>query len=313
MKYSILIIVCIILVSCHAQETNISYDVQLDSINDSYFNIRTWGFYEDNTGIYFYAKDYSPDTIKVFKESNNGFDFYKNILLPKNYIDTMGKEIHSDKYKITFVNLDNIIVCTRQSIALINIKNNNLSKFYWHSLEDDNYALVDRFGILKWNAYRKKLPLMLVRFDNRNERKWGWDSELLAEFSFETGTFNIIPIKYPYVEQYTAKEINYNYVDPLITFKKDTYVVGFGNTPVMFSYDTKKNKLDSFYIKNSTYKSITILHDTLAKNDFTRYQEYATNSMIYDYFYNLLIYDEYKDVFYRFFFKDMPQYDEGVD
>ncbi|MGI6292571.1 MAG: DUF4221 family protein [Bacteroidales bacterium] len=309
-KITILIICLLFLASNHAQEAKVKYRIEKDSVNCSFSfkNLKAWGFYECNKGIFLFTKLSYSDTINIFKEESNGFNLYKVVKLPKAYMDTIGSEIESDRFQITFVDLNTIVIVTRYSLAMIDIKNNKLSKYFYQSY--DSYALVDRFGAIRWNKSRNKLPLMLVRFDDYNSQKWDWDSELLAEFDFKTGKINILPIRYPFVEQYLSKYTNYSYVDPLITFNKNKYVVAFGNNPIIFTYDVKTKKSDSLYVENVNYKPITIITDTNVKHDFDLYQDYIMASYTNDFFYTEMVYDEYNHVYYRFFYKDMPKYDE---
>jgi hypothetical protein len=310
-KIIIFIINSLILVSCIPQETKIIYRIEKDSINhsSSFANLKAWGIYEYNKSIFLYSKLSKSDTLYIFKEEKNGFNPYKFVSLPKAYLDTIGKEIESDRFQIAFIDLNNIIIVTRYSLALIDIKNNKLLKYYFQSYND--YALVDRFGSMKWNNYNKKLPMMLVRVNDRKERKWAWDTKLLAEFDFKTGEINILPIVYPFVEQYQSKFMNYSYVDPLITFNKSKYVVAFGNNPVIFTYNVKNKSFDSLFIENQNYKPITIISDTNVEHDFNLYQDYVMSTYTNDFYYTSIVYDEYKNVYYRFFSKDMPKYDEN--
>ncbi len=312
MKKVIMFIICsLTLVSCDSQETKVKYYIEKDSINYAFpfNNLKTWGIYEYNKDIFLFAKFSKSDTIYIFKEGKNGFNLFKDVPLPKVYLDTIGSEIQSDRFQIAFIDLNNIIIVTRYSLAMIDIKNSKLVKYYYQSY--DKYALVDRFGVIKWNQYRNKLPMMLVRFDNHSERKWAWDSQLLAEFDFKTGKINILPIVYPFVEQYRSKGMNYSYADPLITFNKNKYVVAFGNNPIIFTYDVKTEKKDSFYIEIINYKPVTIITDSIVEQDFNLYQDYVMSAYTNDFFYTEIIYDEYYHVYYRFFYKDMPKYDEN--
>ena len=312
LKNIIIFTVCLfMLIPCIAQKDSVSLCIKDSTINYSFplVKFKTFGIYENNEGIFLYAKQSYSDTLYLFKEKKEKFYLYKTSTLPQEYIDTVGNEIESNDFQIAFIDLKNIVIVAGRSIAWIDIDRRKLMKYYYQTW--DKHALTDRFGALKWNESREKLPMMLVRFDDKNERKWDWDTKLLAEFDIHTGKIEIFPIVYPFVEQYRTKYLNFSYIDPLITFNRGKYVVGFGNNPIIFTYDTKSRVIDSLYVKNKYYKPISIINDTNIESDFSLYQDYVISAYTSDFFYTSIVYDKYNHTYYRFFFKDMPKYDEN--
>jgi hypothetical protein len=302
-KLSFFCLASIVLYACSHKESKVTYSFTQDTLNVSR-NLQIEGFYEDKSGIYFYGKTFDKDSVFLYNENNGQFIFHSFLKLPSTYLDTL-----KNKYEpidLAFITLDSLIAFTSQSIALLDVKNDSMLRYFLHSQDGDTCYLVNRGCKLKWNAARKALPIMIIRTNDMSNRKWNWDSEFLGEFSIETGKVKILPLKFPYVEEYYGTKNYYSFCDPMITFKGEKYVVGFKNTPVTFIYDASKNKMDSLFIVNSNYKPLSEV-DTVGLTSPSNYINFIIAGSTYEFYFEHLIYDGYKDVFYRFFLKEMPK------
>lgn len=308
MKNSILFIVwSMLLLSACSSTKELSVEITSLPINrDSVTVYKAWTIYEENNAIYFLSMKKNENAVTIYKEAPEGFNAYKNLVFPQAYIDTMGSEMNSDKFQLVPINLDSLIIFTRHTISLLDMKNSCMLKHFSYNHDSEDVVIVDRCGPLRWNAARKVLPVMIVRFD-KEDKTWDWDSEMAAEFSLETGSLNILPVKYPRERNYTNFILSNFYSEPLITSGNGKYVVGFQGTPTVFAYDVSKNRTDSFHIENPSYQPFPAYYDTLKLIGDAAYIQQMMHSATYDFSFSELIYDSHMDVYYRFFKCSMPE------
>ena len=271
---------------------------------------KAWTIFEDANGIYFMAKEHETDSLQLYKEANNGFTLHRMIEIPHSYIDTMKDEMNSDKFQLVPVNQDTLIIFTRHTISLLDLRNGAMLKHYSYNHDSDLIVIVDRAGPLRWNTERKVLPVMIVRFDEA-ENDWDWDTEFAAEFSLETGKLNILPITYPRERCYTNYILSGLRPDPMITYGNGKYLLGFQSSPTMFVYDIRSGKKDSICVKNPMYKPYPDYYDTLKLVGEAAYLQQMMRSAICDFYFTELMYDPYKSVCYRFFLRDLPEKDKN--
>ena len=149
----LLFLISVLFCSCLEKEKEIKYSFTQDTIVIAK-NLQIKGFYEDKSGIYFYAKKYYCDSLFLYQEQNGHFEFHSFLNLPKSYLDSI-KELNS-AIDLAFINLDSVIAYTPQTIALLDLKNNALLKLFHHSdLLNDTCLLLNRGGKLKWNLNAK--------------------------------------------------------------------------------------------------------------------------------------------------------------
>lgn len=293
------ILLCSSCNSCGAnKEKQISYILERDTIMAPYFNVR--GFYENDSGIYLYGLEGA--TVYIYKENIEGhFEFDSYIHLPKQYADS---EDISEIEQLVFINMDSVIIYHKNNIALFSTKQDSLLKIFYHSRQDDWFDFIARGGtFLSWNKKRNTLPILIIQSDY-DKRTWLLDTEMLAELSFENDTFSIFPVKYPY-EPYNNQSFCDCYgVEPLFAFNGDVFVLVFKQTPITYLYNAKNNYKDSLYLQNSMYIP-------LPEPDTARYREVGLDFLYEVYlehnFYTGMVYDEYNQVYYRFFNKAMPR------
>lgn len=308
MKNSILFIAwSMLLLSACSSTKELSVTITSLPLNrDSVTFYKAWTIYEGNNGIYFLSMKNNENAVTLYKESSKGFNLYKTLVFPQTYIDTMGDEMNSDKFQLVPINLDSLIIFTRHTISLLDMRNSCLLKHFSYNHDSEVVIIVDRCGPLRWNATRKVLPVMVVRFDKKDET-WDWDSEMAAEFSLETGKLNILPIKYPRERSYTNHILSNFYSDPLITCNNEKYIVGFQGTPTVFTYNSGKNRTDSFRIENPLFRPFPAYYDTLKLKGDAAFLKQMVNSATYDFSFSELIYDSHMDLYYRFFKCEMPE------
>lgn len=264
--------------------------------------LKAWTIFEEKDGIYFIAKPEQKDSLFFYREGFSDFALEKVYALPSSYVDTMGEEMNSFHFQIVPVHKDTLIIFTWHTISMLALKKGKILNHYVFNHEIEEAVMVDRAGPLKWDPYRKVLPVMIVRSDNQESRRWNWDSELLGEFSLETGKLSILPVSYPQVREYTQPKL-YNCLgsDPLITFSRDRYVVGFPGTPVVFSCDMRTHKTDSLYLQNPMYKPCPPY--TMSVQWKKKESRHITLDVC-DFRYTGITYDACRDVYYRFFVCD---------
>ena len=300
--------------SCNAYSANkekqISCVLKKDRLSAFFF---VNGFFENDSGIYFYGLKY--DTIFLYKENADGhfeFDFY--IQLPKQYTEQYADNDNVSYIKqLIFINMDSIIIYHENHLALISIEQDSLLKKFYHSRDSDWYCFVSRNGaFLRWNKKRNTLPISIYRWDNYAIRTWRCDTEFMGEFSFEKDTFSFFPVKLPY-DPYNNYLITdyYGESDELFAFNGDTFVIGFQVTPATYLYNAANNHVDSLYLQNSTY--VPLPEADTARIRETSFGNYMHEAYLEHNFFCAILYDEYKQVYYRLFSKAMPlKNDEGL-
>ncbi len=300
----------VLLSSCQHGEI---LDLEITSIplqRDSIDIYAAWTIYEDSNGIYFMAKKQGESSVLLYKETTDCFRFMQSFAFPQAYLDTMKDEIHSDKFQLIPVNLDSLIIYTRHTISLLDLKNGILLKHFAYNHDSENVIIVDRAGPLKWNHERNVLPVMIVRFD-KTGKKWEWDTEFAAEFSIESGELNIIPVIYPKEKCYTNYILSGMHQEPFITYGKGQYVFGFEGSPTLLIYDPQKNITDSIQIINPLYKPFPDYYDTLKLRGEVAYLQQMIRSATFDYYHIQMAYDPYNNVYYRFFLQDLSEKNEN--
>ncbi len=286
------------------EEKQVSCILERDTITAPYF--LTHGFYENDSGIYFYGLRFDTNyIIYLYKENTQRhFEFDSYIPLPKQYSDNEGCYVQ----QLIFINMDSIIIYHENNIALFSVKQDSILKIFYHSRDDDWYNFIARGNtFLRWNKKRNTLPVIIFRWDNHDKRTWRGDTEILAEFSFEKDTFSIFPVKLPY-DPYNTSIADYGSSDALFAFNGDTFVFAFQITPVTYLFNAETHHRDSLFLQNSMYIP-------LPEQDTTRIKEisifnYLQEASLEHNFYTGIIYDEYNRVYYRFFNKYMPRRNE---
>lgn len=294
------ILLCFFCNSCNAnkKEKQISSILEKDTIIAYHFNVR--GFYENDSGIYFYGL--KAETIYLYKENREGhFEFDSYIHLPQQYA---AREDIFEIEQLVFINMDSIIIYHKNNLALFSVKQDSLLKIFYHSRDNDWFDFVARDKtFLRWNKKRNTLPIIIFQSDY-DKRTWLVDTEMLAEFSFENNSYSIFPIKYPYKPYNNQFFCDYYGVEPLFAFNGDDFVIAFTQTPITYFYNAKNNHKDSLYLQNSMYVP-------LPEPDTARYREIGNDFlhevMLEHNFYTGIVYDEYNQVYYRFFNKAMPR------
>ena len=301
---------CLLCFSCSAgtveTEKRISCIVERDTIDTRhYFYVN--GFFENNSGIYFYGL--KVDTIFLYKENAGGhFELNSYILLPKQYAQQYS-DTDNIAYieQLIFINMDSIIIFHQNHLALFSVKQDSVFKKFYHSRDNDWFNFVARGEtFLRWNKKRKTLPLVIYRWDNHDIRKWRGDTEIVGEYSFEKDTFFYFPVKLPYDPYNNPLKTDYcGNADELFAFNGDTFVISFQITPATYLYNAASNRIDSLFLQNSTY--ITLQEaDTARARDISR-ENYMDELQLENNYYSAIVYDEYKQVYYRFFSKAMPR------
>jgi len=286
--------------SCSAnEEKQILSALERDTIITPNFNVS--GFYENDSGIYFYGLEY--DTIYLYKENTEGhFEFDSYIQLPQQY--TLNEDIFDIK-QLVFINMDSIIIFHQNNIALFSTKQDSILKIFYHSRYFERYDFIARGStFLRWNKHRKTLPIIIFQIDY-DKRTWRVDTEFLAEFSFEKDTFSIFPVKYPYYPYNTSMIDYYSKNDALFAFNGDTFVCGFQITPITYLYNAASGHIDSLYLQNSMY--VPLPEPDTARVREISYINYMHEVSLEHNFYSAIVYDEYNQVYYRFFSKAMPR------
>ncbi len=290
------------LFACQYNKHDISYHITRDTL----VNVPLYaqkGFYENDSGIYFYCKPIQYDSLCVYKiGENETFNFYNYLKIPSVFADSV--DCNHEVSQWILVNLDTIIALGNQTLNFLDMKNDTV--FHTFPLEGDGYVLDALcMNSLQWNKNRQVLPLRYVNYGNIKERTYNGDVEMVAEYSLEKGLQPIAP-KYPF-EISDSYLKDYTFLPPclvMLASHEDMFVYAFSTSSLLICYDAKNNKVDSFYLNNENYKPLPQL-DTTGMAQISRSNFIGRQSLV-NFYYTDLLYDAYKGIYYRFFKKDMP-------
>lgn len=297
---SILITLPLLLNSCFSySKDKITRMIELDTLH----NIPSYSqytFFEAKDTLYFCIKPWKCDSLLLYTRDCHGEWKIKSFLkIPKAFLNsTNGNNV--DEW--VFINKDTIIAYTSYTdFTFLDIINGNVICSVPENTE--RYNLDSRcFNHLQWNHKRASLPLMYISW-NYEERKYRGDVEIAAEYSLKSG-LHLIPVKYPY--EISDSHLNdYNsFFNPLMVSHDNIVVFAFTTSPIMIYFDQQKGKAKVKSVKNKYYKPLSPVDTNriaeLSPPNFIM-EQYLTN-----FFFESLLYDPYKKMYYRFFSKDMP-------
>ena len=290
----------LLLNACYScRDNNITYAIAQDTlIQIPAFSQYT--FFEIKDTLYFCTKPWHCDSLSVYYMNNQGKWILRSFLqIPKAYTDSISAD---EVEEWIFINMDTVIAYTAYTnFTFLDIKNGRIIRSVPENT--DNYGLDSRcFNHLQWNHKRATLPLMYFSW-NYDQRTYRGDVEIAAEYSLEKG-LHTIPVKYPYEISDSYLSDYSSFFNPIVVSHDDITVFGFTTSPVMIYYDQQKGKAKVKTVKNTYYKPLPPLDTSdiaiLSLPNFIM-QQYLVN-----FFYESLLYDPYKNIYYRFFAKDMP-------
>jgi len=295
--------------SCNTKtEPIIEYTYSEDTISGVPFT-NLCGFYEDTSGIYCYFKPYGLDTVFLFRENEQRHFVFDSYLKIPDFYKTIAQI--DDISQIVFINKDSLILFHPNNITLWDVKQDSLVANYFHSHSHTDTLLFDRNNpYLQWNSHRKTLLFYLINYADLPKRKWGYDTEYLAEFSFEKMDISVVPLKYPYSIYNDNLSISLapRGSDPIFVFNGDTIISAFPIAQMMTIYDIKNNHTDSLEVKQSWYIPIS-RPDTMRLRKISLPNYLMERDLENNFFYGLE-YDRHNDVYYRFFHKALPKKNE---
>ena len=302
--YTLCVFLAGVLYACKPDANDISYTITSDTL-DIIPSFSGCGFYEsEHDSVYFYCKPKSCDSLCLYALTDSGWTLCDILKIPEVYADTVDTDYDVRRWEL--VNKDTVIAYVDfRHFSFLDIKNGSVIKSI-PVIADTAYD-VRCFNHMQWNHRRQSMGLMY--FNSQTiPVKYNGDMEMMAEYSLKHGTC-VFPFKYPY-------EITDTYLvtfscEPFVVFYGDTMVVAFQTSPMMLCYDIKNNKTDSLYIKNKYYKALPKI-DTTKINKVSA-PNYMYEVLLTNFYYTTLIYDHHKEMYYRFFAKDLPLKDrEGL-
>ncbi len=263
------------------------------------------GFFEDPSGIFFYWINSSmiTDGIHFYKEKDGTFKPYKEVQFSNEILDAFRNKSISFS-SLVFISSDTVLSVTNEKISIIDLKNGKILRQISYN-NDSNYSLL-LLGHPQsvWNSQRRSLTFTLFYIGEYLEkRKQCYTGQLVAEVFPETGVVNKFPMEYPVMNIFKYSSIVPNLFNPITTFNGDKYVVGFSIIPLTYVYNVSLNKIDTLNICEDGYMPLPeYKNPTSTPNN---YEDPNIASWIFSHtrIYDQLIYNPYKDLYYRFFYK----------
>ena len=310
-KHIHILIFCVSLLgsitACNPIRTKeIKYKIGTDTLTDiPVFD--KYSFFEENNRIYFCIKPLKCDSLILYTTDGYGkWQLESHLRIPEDYADNKDMD-KVDEW--VFINRDTVIsVESNRQAVFLDMRHNRIIRTV--PFITDSYDLDTRcFANIQWNRQRHVLPLMYISYDTTG-RKYNADVEMIADYSLEKGLVPV-PVRYPRVLTEGKLAAYLNYFNPLVVSHDNVTVYAFTTSPKMLYYDHQKNKLKKRMVKNPNYCALPTIDTTglsmLSLPNFIM-QQYLLNS-----FYEYLLYDPNKKMYYRFFSKEMPlKNEEGL-
>lgn len=297
MKYIIaLLSLFILIISCNQkQEKHFSYTLSIsDSINisntpdNNYFAYFTKVI--DSSGKTYLLRDnYNANGIMIY-------DWGQKKLIKKRFFKPDGPDGIASfggaaVYPIT---MDSLIIIDVTGITTIT-KGNKVMYRKKNLIGDDIYR---SYGL---NPYKPQKINNSVYFwrasDYRIDDKKYYDRDLYFKYNLKDHSLSSLNIYYP---PFVKKEKwNSFQAKTYFTKKGQDLLIGFGTTPLLYKYNTKKRKVTDTI--RPAYGSFPTKIDPV-KNNENRAIRLKRSS-----FYNSIEYDPYRKLFYRFFFTPVAE------
>lgn len=264
---------------------------------DNYTSINLYSSFSDENDEYIFTYDSKLKIISVFSLS-------KGILVKIIQVPTLfGKEFDEENRTLFVHNFDSIFIGSIYNFRIID----STSKVrYSYTFRNPNTDTFPKKGYCEFSnsfsmQYESKSNSLMVRQYKGNAFLYDssfYNTPLEAKFNLSDKTFTEFPIFFPkkYCTQYYG---DLNYVSRVIV--GDSHIYSFNCDDTIYSYNTVSNVLKKINCRSSFHKTDVMPLPNQYKDDVNRKIEHILQSP----YYLNLIYDKYRNCYYRFFLNKM--------
>lgn len=317
MKILVLFIIslCVFASSCtntNKQKMNLlDFQVSYDTLFiknklDPIFNVngpKPIDIKEFNDTIFLFYKTAYNDSLHVYYKKNNEYKLYKDLKLSSNFdndsINKYGKTI-----SISVLNKDSIFFMQERYMSTYDLKQKKCGFQIAHNQSDtDNVYFTTIVNPIIWNSFDNKMYSEMIRFDTEIKTAYGTNypnTELCAQLNPSNGNIEYIPIKLV-PELFKTKTLN-KFL--LFTLNKTKLVSCFSELSDFYVYDIETKKIKTIPFINPDNNEVTEM-----SSDSIIFDE-AKKSSLESFYYNGLIYNEYKKNYILFYWRKMDEKNE---
>jgi hypothetical protein len=296
MKFISGLLTCLILFVCKTQQKVLIWKTTEDSLT-----VNPLLFVSGVTFLESYDKQTNEISLRKLGTNSPSLSVVPRVDF-KN--DNIGDLIQFDIYKS-----DSIFVVTENSILIVNdsgqiIYNRNLLPFV-----KDNEGIEVVFWDnsnqypLYFDSLRKELYLKTTCSCYFMEPKY-FARSIEAKLNILSGKIDFLPYTFP--ERYRHNFYG-QAVFPFREINDSLNIVSFQNEDSLYVFNRETNRLKSYKCKSHYQQANFIPFDTVYKNDLERIKEHLIVSPMYQ----KILYDKYKKVYYRFFWKEQSLKDSN--
>jgi hypothetical protein len=299
-----LIIICFLIFLFSCSEKNVkqlSYSYTQDTLvsKDTIFSgiIDVYSIKEINDSVFIALKKFNSNLLLLYLYQNDSLELVRSLSLSEDYFisSTFGK-ISS----IDIISIDRVLICQKFRISILDLSNGEIDFTYMHSDANNDILLSDLFQPIIWNSSDNTILCHVMRFDDINDREHDADTEIGAKIDLGTACLSILPIKYPDVYKTNLRFTSFS--NPFIICSNEYYVGAFGITPDLVVLSKKEKKLMNIKVSHLNMVNVEPF-DTIKSSEMDYYGEHYDLSINY----LQIIYDPFKDLYYRFYTLPIPK------
>lgn len=280
------------------QDTLLSKDTILSNSMDPY------SVKQINDSIYFCIKKSSSNALILYTYHEDSINLVNIIKLNDDYNN---KSFYGRVSSLDIIDNERILLFQKNRITIYNLIESKIDFTYYHSQDDSDILLKDYAQPIIWNQYDSCILSYILRYDDIFQKKHDFDTEFSAEIDIKNSKLRILPLKYHDV--YKTNLCFSSFSVPYIISTQDYYIGSFGITPDLLVLNKKTNSIKHIKIKHLNMVDVEKF-DTTKVRQMDYYDKHLDVSI--NYF--QIIYDPFKNVYYRFYMLPLPKgrNDEGL-
>lgn len=280
------------------QDTLLSKDTILSNSMDPY------SVKQINDSIYFCIKKSSSNALILYTYHEDSINLVNIIKLNDDYNN---KSFYGRVSSLDIIDSERILLFQKNRITIYNLIESKIDFTYYHSRDDSDILLKDYAQPIIWNQYDSCILSYILRYDDIFQKKHDFDTEFSAEIDIKNSKLRILPLKYHDV--YKTNLCFSSFSVPYIISTQDYYIGSFGITPDLLVLNKKTNSIKQIKIKHLNMVDVEKF-DTTKARQMDYYDKHFDASI--NYF--QIIYDPFKNVYYRFYMLPLPKgrNDEGL-
>lgn len=253
-----------------------------------------------NDTLFLYYKTAYNDSLYMYYKENKEYKSYKDLKLSSNFDnDSLNK--YGKSISISVLNKDSIFFMQEKYMTTYDLKHKKCGFQMAHNQSDtDNVYFTNLVNPIIWNSFDKKMYSEMVRFGSEIKSAYGTNylnTELCAQVDPSNGKVEYIPIKLV-SELFKTKTLN-KFL--LFTLNEKKLVSCFSELSEFYVYDIETKEIKTIPFINPDNNEVTEM-----SSDSIIFDE-AKKSSLESFYYNGLIFNEYKKQYILFYWRKMDE------